>query len=161
MLMKPTLGFLAHDIARMIRADFAVRAERLGLTQTQWRAIAYLGRMEGCSQTELAEVCEVRPITLGRQLDRMAALGLIDRRDDPRDRRAIRLYFTPRLRAKVEKLQSIAAVTYERALAGLTAADRDTLMGLLARVRANLAVAQVSERKVRTVTRQERQHGLR
>jgi MarR family transcriptional regulator for hemolysin len=103
----------------------------------------------------------VRPITLGRQLDRLAALGLIDRRDDPRDRRAIRLYFTPRLRAKVEQLQSIAEVTYERALAGLTAGDRETLMGLLARVRANLADAPASEPKLRTATRQERQHALR
>jgi MarR family transcriptional regulator for hemolysin len=159
--MKPTLGFLVHDIARMVRGDFAARAVRQGLTQTQWRAIAYLARMEGCSQTELAEVCEVRPITLGRQLDRLAALGLIERRDDPRDRRAIRVYCTPRMRAKLEKLQSIAALTYERALAGLAASDRDTLMRLLAHVRANLAGAPATQPKERAIASEERQHAPR
>ena len=66
----------------------------LSSTQTQWRAIAYLSRMEGCRQNELAEVIEVRPITVCRLLDRLAALDLIERRADPGDRRASRLFLT-------------------------------------------------------------------
>ncbi|MGH8263265.1 MAG: MarR family winged helix-turn-helix transcriptional regulator, partial [Steroidobacteraceae bacterium] len=89
-----TLGFLIHDIGRMLRAEFAVRAVELRLTQTQWRAIAYLARMEGCRQNELAEIIEVRPITVCRLLDRLAALELIERRPDPEDRRATRLFLT-------------------------------------------------------------------
>src|SRR5258705_7619834 len=98
-----TLGFLIHDIGRMLRAEFAVRAVELRLTQTQWRAIAYLARMEGCRQNELAEVIEVRPITVCRLLDRLAALELIERRPDPEDRRGTRLFLTARSRAKGER----------------------------------------------------------
>ena len=134
-----TLGFLIHDIGRMLRAEFAVRAVELRLTQTQWRAIAYLARMEGCRQNELAEVIEVRPITVCRLLDRLAALDLIERRADPQDRRATLLFLTARARAKVERLRSIADGISKRALATVSAAEREKLLDLLTVVRRNLA----------------------
>ena len=140
-----TLGFLVHDIGRMLRAEFAVRAVELRLTQTQWRAIAYLARMEGCRQNELAEVIEVRPITVCRLLDRLAALELIERRPDPQDRRATRLYLTARARAKVERLRAIADGISKRALATVSAAEREKLLDLLTLVRRNLASRRPSE----------------
>lgn len=140
-----TLGFLIHDIGRMLRAEFAVRAVELRLTQTQWRAIAYLARMEGCRQNELAEVIEVRPITVCRLLDRLAALELIERRPDPEDRRATRLFLTARARAKVERLRSIADGISKRALASVSATEREKLLDLLMVVRRNLASKRSSE----------------
>ena len=134
-----TLGFLIHDIGRMMRAEFAGRAVELQLTQTQWRAIAFLSRMEGCRQAELADVIEVRPITVCRLLDRLAALDLIERRDDPGDRRASRLFLTARARAKVERLRNIGEGVTRIALSGLAAAERDKLLDLLVFVRRNLA----------------------
>src|SRR5882672_8468537 len=133
------LGFLIHDVGRMLRTEFAARAVELRLTQTQWRAIAYLSRMEGCRQNELAEVIEVRPITVCRLLDRLAALDLIERRADPDDRRATRLFLTARAKAKVERLRSIADGISKRALTGVSAADREKLLDLLTYVRRNLA----------------------
>jgi MarR family transcriptional regulator for hemolysin len=38
---------------------------------------------------------DLQPITLTRLLDRLCAGGLIERRPDPNDRRANRLYLTP------------------------------------------------------------------
>lgn len=140
-----TLGFLIHDIGRMMRAEFAVRAVELRLTQTQWRAIAYLARMEGCRQNELAEVIEVRPITVCRLLDRLAALDLVERRADPQDRRASRLFLTQRARAKVERLRSIADGIAKRALTGVSPTDRDKLLDLLSFVRRNLASRKAAE----------------
>src|ERR1700752_3176793 len=140
-----TLGFLIHDIGRMLRAEFAVRAVELRLTQTQWRAIAYPARMEGCRQNELAEVIEVRPITVCRLLDRLAALELIERRPDPEDRRATRLFLTARARAKVERPRSIADGISKRALASVSATEREKLLDLLMVVRRNLASKRSSE----------------
>jgi MarR family transcriptional regulator, transcriptional regulator for hemolysin len=151
---SPTLGFLIHDIGRMLRAEFAKRAVDLQLTQTQWRAIAYLARMEGCRQNELAEVIEVRPITVCRLLDRLAAADLIERRADPDDRRASRLFLTARARAKVERLRAIADGITKRALTGVSAADREKLLDLLVLVRRTLAgnrgadAPQVAEERV-------------
>jgi DNA-binding MarR family transcriptional regulator len=144
MVRSHSLGFLVHDIARLIRADFAARPESRQITQTQWRTLAYLARMEGCRQNELAAVLEVRPITLGRLLDRLEGAGLVERRPDPLDRRAVRLHLTARARARVERLRAVAGITYERALRGLSGAERARLLELLARVRTNLG-AEVSE----------------
>lgn len=150
------LGFLIHDVGRMLRAEFAARAVELRLTQTQWRAIAYLSRMEGCRQNELAEVIEVRPITVCRLLDRLAALDLIERRADPGDRRATRLFLTARARAKVERLRAIADGISKRALTGVSAADREKLLDLLAFVRRNLAARRATDSRSTT---EERAHG--
>src|SRR5215813_4986519 len=128
---KPRLGYLVHDVARLIRQEFASRAIKHRTTQTHMRTIAYLGRMEGCSQRELAEIIEVRPITLGRQIDLLEAAGLIERRPDPLDRRAVCLYLTARSRARLDQLHEIGDGIYERAMRNLSKADRETLHRLL------------------------------
>ena len=139
MQSRPRLGYLVHDVARLFRAEFAVRALKHRMTQTQMRTIAYLGRMEGCSQRELAEVIEVRPITLGRQIDLLEASGLIERRPDPVDRRAVCLYLTPRSRARLDQLHEIGDGVYDRATRNLSKAERETLLRLLETVRDTLA----------------------
>jgi DNA-binding MarR family transcriptional regulator len=148
-----TLGFLIHDIGRMLRADFAARAVDLRLTQTQWRAIAYLSRMEGCRQSELAEVIEVRPITVCRLLDRLAALDLIERRAHPGDRRASQLFLTARARAKVERLRAIGDGISKRAMTGLSAADREKLLDLLVSLRRNLASQRPTDARIQVEDR--------
>ncbi len=139
MTTQPSLGFLVHDIARLIRADFAVRADQYGMTQTQLRTIAYLGRMEGCSQTELAAAIEVQPVTLGRQIDKLERSRLVERRRNAADRRTIRLYLTPRSRPPVRSLQKISRKVSARATASMNAGQRDLLLQMLEQVRANLA----------------------
>ena len=131
MQSRPRFGYLVHDVARLIRAEFASRAIRHRMTQTHLRTIFYLGRMEGCSQRELAEVIEVRPITLARQLDLLEASGLIERRPDPLDRRAVCLHLTPRSRARLEQYHEIGDAIYERAMRNLTKPERETLLRLL------------------------------
>jgi DNA-binding MarR family transcriptional regulator len=112
--------------------------------------------MEGCRQNELAEVIEVRPITVCRLLDRLAALDLIERRADPGDRRATRLFLTARARAKVERLRSIADGISKRALTGVSTADREKLLDLLTFVRRNLAARRATDARSTT---EERTHG--
>lgn len=159
MQVRPRLGYLVHDVARLIRAEFAARAIRHRMTQTDLRTIAYLGRMEGCSQRELAEVIEVRPITLGRQIDLLETSGMIERRPDPVDRRAVCLYLTPKSRARLEQLHEIGDAIYERATRNLTKTERETLLRLLDTVRETLAQdrAQHREQASRPITAS--QHG--
>jgi MarR family transcriptional regulator, transcriptional regulator for hemolysin len=142
----PSLGFLVHDIARLIRADFAVRAGKHGMTQTQLRTIAYLGRMEGCSQTELAAAIEVQPITLGRQVDKLERAHMVERRRDPVDRRTVRLFLTARSRQRVASLQAISAEITARATKSMSAQERQSLLRLLGQVRSSLAAQSVQNR---------------
>ena len=60
----PTLGFLIHDVARLLRRRFEQHARELGLTRSQWQTLAYLAPNEGIQQAGLAELLEIEPITL-------------------------------------------------------------------------------------------------
>jgi len=62
---------------------------------------------EGLSQVDLADVLELQPISLVRLLDRLVEHGLVERRHDPRDRRANRLFLTESGRQLVDDLDSL------------------------------------------------------
>ncbi len=64
-------------------------------------------QQEGLSQVDLAEVLELQPISLVRLLDRLVEHGLLERRHDPRDRRANRLFLTASGRQLVDELDSL------------------------------------------------------
>lgn len=63
---SPTLGFLLHDVARLLKKRFDQKARGSGLTRSQWRVLACLSQNEGINQTGLAELLDFEPITLVR-----------------------------------------------------------------------------------------------
>ena len=85
------------------------RARQFGISRAQWAVLVRLDRNEGLKQSELAEMLDLQPITLTRLLDRLADNGLIERRADPNDRRANRLYLTPAARPLLERLADLGA----------------------------------------------------
>ena len=102
------------------------------------RSVAHLVRSEGINQAQLADRMEVVPITLVRLIDKLEASGLVERRADPRDRRAYQLFLTPAAQPMVEMLETIGAELREDMLAGLSDSERDVMVDLLLRVKGNL-----------------------
>ena len=102
-----TFGFLIHDVARLLRKNFNRRVQSFGLTQEQCRVVLHLSRHEGIQQVDLAELLEIKPITLARLLDKLQENGLIERRRNPDDRRAFRLYLTRDAHAVLKKILAI------------------------------------------------------
>src|SRR5258705_11587911 len=88
-LNAPTLGFLLHEVARLLRRRFEQNARGSGLTRSQWQVLAYLAQNEGIYQSGLADLLEIEPITLCRIVDKLQALGLVERHPDPADRRGM------------------------------------------------------------------------
>jgi DNA-binding MarR family transcriptional regulator len=137
------LGLLVHDVGRLLRRRIDAKAHALGLTSAQWRVLSAVFRaehlnQEPLNQATLADQMDVEPITLSRQIDRMQAAGLIERRPDPGDRRAYRLFLTEQARPLVAEFRVIAADCVNVALAGVTDAEIDLVNDVLSRVRANL-----------------------
>ncbi len=137
--MSETIGFLLNDSARLFRRAFNARTRSSGITALQWRLITYLKRHAGIRQGPLAELIEVEPITLSRMVDRLAEADLVERRPDPTDRRAWQLYLTPRAADLLNEMRSVAEQLTEDATEGLNAGERDQLIALVERVRANLS----------------------
>src|ERR1700722_4968034 len=91
-----TFGFLLKETSRQYVQRFEQRARALGLTLPQCKALVNLADHEGISQVQLGELTDLEPMTLVRILDRMESDGWLERRSDPADRRARRLYLKPR-----------------------------------------------------------------
>ena len=141
-----TLGFVLNDVARLMRKRFEqrARAAALGLTRAQAAVLANLARQEGINQVSLAQILELEPITLARLLDRLQAAGLIERRPDPKDRRAHLLYLTPSAYPLLDRIFALAAAVREDALVGIPERERDLLLDMMIAMRANL-IAQATE----------------
>src|SRR5207244_12053677 len=87
-----SFSFLVHDVARLFGRRFNQRALLfLGLTRAQCKVLGYLARNEGINQAGLADLLEIKPMTLVRQIDRMEEDGWIERQRQPGGRRAGRL----------------------------------------------------------------------
>ena len=137
----PTVGFVLHDVGRLMRKRFEQQAAHLGFTRSQWLVLLHLAKNEGIHQAGLAEILEIEPITLVRILDKLESRGLVERRQHPTDRRLWLLFLTPDARSVLQPLHAIGEATRAEALAGLSNADRATLLRLLGAVKANLAEA--------------------
>jgi DNA-binding MarR family transcriptional regulator len=87
-------GFLIHDVSRLRRIVVDRALKPLGVTRSQWWVLAFLSRRDGMTQTALAEDLDLTKVAVGGLLDRMEAGGLIERRPDPKDGRARRVYLT-------------------------------------------------------------------
>ncbi len=135
------LGFLLNDVARLMRKRFEqqARAGALPLTRAQSTVLAYLARQEGLNQAALAQILEIEPITLARLLDRLQRAGLVERRPDPKDRRAHLLYFTEAAYPLLDRIFALAAAVREDAMAGIKEADRARLVAILTVMKSNLA----------------------
>ena len=132
------LGFLLHDVARLMRKRFEQNARELRLTRSQCQVLAHLARHEGIPQSGLAEILEVEPITLTRILDRLEAGGLVERRPHATDRRIRQLYLTAEARPLLADIFAIGADTRGEALDGVPEIERDLLFQTLTTMKANL-----------------------
>ncbi len=132
------IGFALNDVARLLRTFADQRAREFNTTRAQWAVLVRLQRCEGVKQAELAGSLDLAPITLGRLIDKLSGAGLVERRDDPNDRRAHRLYLTDKAKPALDQLGALGEDLMSRALAGLTPETLETLKQSLERIRCNL-----------------------
>lgn len=137
----PAIGFLLHDVGRLLRKRFEQQAAHLGFTRAQWLVLLHLSKNEGIHQAGLAEILEVEPISLVRVLDKLGTRGMVERRQHPTDRRLWLLHLTPAAHASLEPMRALGEATRAEALAGLSDVDRVALLRMLDSIKANLADA--------------------
>ena len=137
-----SIGFLIADVARLLTRNFDRKAEKFDLSRAQWQVLAWLKRNQGISQTGLADMLEMSPMTLMRHVDKLEATGLVERRPHPEDRRIYRLYLGREAHPTLDRLWELGSQTREEALGDLPSADEEVLLRALARMRQNLIDAE-------------------
>ena len=134
-----SFGFVIHDVAKLMRWNFDRQSQGLGLTRAQWSVLAHLKRGDGIKQKTLAEAMDIKPITLARHIDRLEAEGWVLRQDDTEDRRAKRLYLTPKATPMLKSLQKLGAKVRGQAFQGINIEEQARVMEVLLRIRDNLS----------------------
>lgn len=138
-------GFILSDVARMLRTLADQEARKFGMTRAQWVVLFRLQRSEGLKQSELADILDIQPITLTRLIDRLCDNGLIERRSDPNDRRAKRLFLTPAARPVLDRLNVVSNEMMARVLAGVEHSAVKAMTKHFSGIKENLRQA-ISER---------------
>ncbi len=131
-------GFLLADLSRLMRQAFQQRTGASNLTLAQARVLLYVARHEGIRQVELAGLLEVQPITLARLIDHLHEEGLVERRNDPSDRRAYHLHLTPAATPRLQALREVVAEVRADALRGVDPEAAALVLATLHTMRDNL-----------------------
>lgn len=117
--------------SRFLRNYIDHRAKGRGTTRAQWIVLFRLREQEGLSQVDLADVLELQPISPVRLLDRLVEHGLVERRHDPRDRRANRLFLTASGRQLADDLDSLRDSIATEVLQDMPASSIETSLKTL------------------------------
>jgi len=129
------LSFLIHDVSRMRRTAFDQLMKPLGVTRAQWWVLAHLSRHDGMMQTQLAETLDVGKASLGTIIERLAASGLVERRDDPVDKRAKRVYMA-KAGQQLLKLMTQEELRFnEQILKGVPSTARAAMISQLTKIK--------------------------
>lgn len=130
-----------HEISLMISRIFNRRVKDVGLTRVQWQALYLLYSRDGLTQTELADSLAMAKPPLGKVVDRLEEEGWVERRDDPTDRRANRVFLTEKVAPLIPELELLVDEIGAIAMNEISQADRITLVSLLEAVHTNLSAA--------------------
>ena len=133
-VLDEQIGFLLRQVGQRHAAIFAAGIGE-GVTMTQWAALAKLHEAGPLSQNLLGRLTVMDAATIKGVIDRLSERGLTGTATDPSDARRRLVSLTPAGAALVERCQPAALRISEETVAALSANERATLMGLLARMR--------------------------
>lgn len=135
-----TFGYLVHDVSRIRRTVMDLVMRPYGITRSQWSVLSALSRSgnDGMMQVDLARLMEVGKVTVGGLVDRLEASGHVERRPDPMDRRAKRVYITEQGYKVIHIMVEVASKINDRILKDSTPQEVAICEHVLGQVKKNL-----------------------
>jgi DNA-binding MarR family transcriptional regulator len=96
------------------------RDQGRGLTHSQLRALAHLGREEEVTAGDLAKSADLNPASVTAMLDQLEANGIVERRRSAQDRRVCMVALTEKGRSVVDEERARWLATWESHLKDLS-----------------------------------------
>jgi len=137
-------GFLISRVGLAAQRAFADRIAEVGLTPRGWGALNVLDKEGAITQQSLGKCIGMDPSTMVQTIDELEAGGLVERRRNPRDRRAHALHVTPEGRRALVEGRRVARRAQEELLRPLNGEERRALHDLLLRLANVEAVSKAS-----------------
>ena len=122
-------------VARQLREKSAETLAPWGITPAHLRALRTLARHETMRLSELSDHLQVAPRTATEVVDALQARGLVRRRADPADRRAILIEVTERGAGLLAEIRATRGTEAGRIFGRLGPADRAELARILGELR--------------------------
>ncbi len=137
---KDSLAFLLNSSARLLNNAFERRISEagLGLTPGEARALLTVAILDGSKQSDIAARLGIEPMTICAYLDKLQSLALIERQQDPQDRRSKRIVLTKASTAMLEAVRQEIDKLVVHATRGLSEEEVALLRDFLETVQHNL-----------------------
>jgi DNA-binding MarR family transcriptional regulator len=130
-----TLSEAFWAVARRLRHRTRVALEPWDLSPSLARALSVLTRHGDMRLSALAEHLRIAPRTATEVVDDLQRFGLVERRPDPGDRRAVLVALTPEGARTSRDIQAARQAEGDRFFAALDPADRASLARILGELR--------------------------
>ena len=134
--LEDFLPYLLNQAAEVTSLAFQTAyRDRHGLSRTQWRIVANLGKFGAMSARDICQISHIEKTKVSRAVAALEASGLLARMPDPSDRRAEILSLTARGQAIFADLGGLAQAFNASLVKGLGAERAAQLYGLLREIR--------------------------
>ena len=136
--LEQYLPYLLNRAGARIAAAVNAEMRQIGASLPVWRVLAVLREKDGRRMGDLSETTSIEVSTLTRLVDNMEKDGLVVRRRDSGDARAISLHVTASGRRLTQRIVPIAERYEAVALKGFTAGEVAVLKKALRRLYDNM-----------------------
>lgn len=104
-----------------------------GLTESQVTLLLSLSERTGCRVQDMAERLDLTAPTISIGVRRLESMGLVERKADNKDRRAVCLYLSPQGRKIASRAKAYHTAKLEELLGTLSEGEQETMLALLER----------------------------
>jgi DNA-binding MarR family transcriptional regulator len=135
-----TIGRLSR-LSMLLRSEMEKTWKTYGLNAASFDVLATLrrsGKPEGLSPGALLELTMVTSGTMTNRVDQLVKAGLVQRVQNPDDKRGFLIQLTGAGLKKIEAAITDHVATQHQLMSGLSAAEKDTLNGLLIKLTASV-----------------------
>lgn len=131
-----SIVFMMSDVARLIHS-FSHHQIGWGSLSLA-RVLMCAASNQGIRQVDIAQQLAMQPVSIARFVDQLVRIGVIERKTDPADRRAYRLFLREDSDGKLESLEKILSKIGLTALRGMGTEEVSMLVSALVKIRQNL-----------------------
>jgi DNA-binding MarR family transcriptional regulator len=133
------VNYLIHDVSRLRRQLFDQEMRPHGVTHVQWTTLAQLSRSPtgSMAQVDLARLLDAGVVAVSRRLDRLEAIGLVERRPAPADRRVNLVHLTRKAGKILARMAEVSRRVNARLLHGLSEREIEAMERGLAMLKRN------------------------
>jgi DNA-binding MarR family transcriptional regulator len=128
------IGFIVSSVGHAVAKRFRATLAPLELEPREFALLRAVAAAEGQSQQAIGERLQIPPSRMVAFVDGLEARSLLERRQNPHDRRTWALYLTPDGRELLERAFTLAVGLERELCAELSASEREQLFELLQRV---------------------------